>query len=42
MESGVQAPSLQDDDFRLFGLPMGFALDRAEVTALNCDQRFHR
>lgn len=31
MESGVEAPSLQDDDFRLFGLPMGFALDRAAL-----------
>ena len=27
----AQAPSLQDDDFRLFGLPMGFALDRAAL-----------
>lgn len=25
------APSLQDDDFRLFGLPSGFALDRAAL-----------
>ncbi len=25
------APSLQDDDFRLFGLPAGFALDRAAL-----------
>lgn len=30
-EPSVQAPSLQDDDFRLFGLPMGFALDRAAL-----------
>ena len=27
----AQAPSLQDDDFRLFGLPMGFELDRAAL-----------
>jgi len=25
------APSLQDDDFRLFGLPSGFTLDRAAL-----------
>ena len=25
------APSLQDDDFRLFGLPAGFALDRGQL-----------
>ena len=30
-ESKAQAPSLQDDDFKLFGLPTGFALDRAAL-----------
>lgn len=30
-QSPAQAPSLQDDDFKLFGLPAGFALDRAAL-----------
>ncbi|MDD2728524.1 Fe-S protein assembly co-chaperone HscB [Malikia sp.] len=30
-ESKAQAPSLQDDDFKLFGLPMGFTLERAAL-----------
>ena len=30
-QSPAQAPSLQDDDFKLFGLPAGFALERAAL-----------
>ena len=31
MSDPVITPSLQDDDFQLFGLPSGFALDRAAL-----------